>query len=381
MPSSSYPIKAIYNADETAVTGLGEFGSGDTIALEALPVGTGPAQVAYGNHNHDTVYSKKPASATIDERVALFADTIGGIKQADVAFSALVRGPGYATNQPTNALAVFTGEGNTIKKTELSGPGLLKVDASGVASVAASGKDYQGVIASTTGLLKGTGVAGGVTAATAGTDYATLTTAAPAALAASAAVGVATTAAKADHVHPLPTNIANAVSCSTTSVANQLAAFSDMTGKAVTPMTSSLGVLKLTSGVLGAATAGSDYVSPSVATDFSKPQRPSVASLTNTGTWDLSTYQILYLTLSGTSSIILYASALDATMVGRSYRLVIGGSTTASLTLPVSIRWNGTLGVPALTNNPGVIDIFTFEVITIGSSQYLCEVGRNLNVG
>ncbi len=291
---SSYPIKAIYDPAGTTVTGLGEFGPGDTIALDALPTGTTSNDVALGDHHHNTVYSKKPASATIAEHVALFADTSGGLKQADVAFSALVRGPGYAINQTTNALAVFTGEGNTIKKTELSGPGLLKVDASGVASVAASGTDYQGVIG-VSGLLKGTG-----------------------------------------------------------------------------------------SGSVSAATKGTDYVEPGTATSFTKPQRPSfhAASLIPSSanySWDLSTYQILHLTITSGVAATLSVSSLTDALVGLSYRLIVSGA-ASSLALPSAIKWASDTP-PTLTKLTTKADIFTFEVMTLSGSLALVEVGRNTNVG
>ncbi len=297
MSSSSYPIKAIYDAAGTTVTGLGEFGVGDTIAMDALPTGTTSSTVALGDHHHDAIYSKKPGSQTTVERVALFADTFGNLKESTVAFAELTRCPDAtaATN-----LAMFS---NTI------------------------------------GDIKDSGLAIG--SVVRGPDFATK--------------------------QPL----------------NTLPVFSG-SGNTLVAYTAA-GMVKLTAGVVSPATKGTDYVEPDTTTNFTKPQRPSflavsLTSTTTTHSWDLTTHQILHLTIApGVSAELSLASSLTTALVGLSYRLIVSGA-AASLTLPSLIKWVSATS-PTLTNSAAKADIFTFEVMELNSSPVIVEVGRNLNVG
>ncbi len=294
---SSYPIKAIYDPAGTTVTGLGEFGPGDTIALDALPTGTGPTQVAVGNHDHATVYSKKPGTATIADHVALFTDTAGNLKDSSVAFEDLTQ---CASATILNNLAVFSNTNGDIQDSSLALKSVVR-----------------------------------------GPDF------------------------------------------TTNQSLNTLPVFSG-SGNTLTAFNGS-GMAKLSSGVVSAATKGTDYVEPDTITKFTKPQRPSFLAVslnasTTAHNWDLTTYQILHLTISsGVAATLSLTSTLTTDLLGLSYRLIVSGNAN-SLTLPGAIKWVSATP-PTLTNLAAKADIFTFEVMTLNGSLALVEVGRNLNVG
>lgn len=167
------------------------------------------------------------------------------------------------------------------------------------------------------------------------------------------------------------------------SVDGELALFDSTTGKLVKRATTT-GMLKATSGVVGAATAGTDYVAPGTATNFTKPQRPSLSAeitpAANAVTLDLTTYNIFPINLNASITTMNLTGTL-ASLIGNQYRVDIRYNGGTVVTFNANVKFPaGT--APTLTGTSGKIDSFTFEVMSNdgGTTCYLYEVGRNLNM-
>ena len=154
-------------------------------------------------------------------------------------------------------------------------------------------------------------------------------------------------------------------------------------GNVTTSVTLS-GLTKGTGNDLTNATAGTDYVSPSIATVFTKPQTPSTSAETapsaNVITWDLTTNQIFRINLTANISTFNLTGALSS-LVGNQYEVIVrynGGSTIAWNT---NMKWTASTA-PTLTAITSKIDVFTFVVTsTDGTNFYLVNTGIKLNVG
>jgi len=127
------------------------------------------------------------------------------------------------------------------------------------------------------------------------------------------------------------------------------------------------GVLKGTAGAVSAATAGTDYVSPSVATAFTGQQNFGLATLTYAGSiaWNLATQQVAEVTLTGNATL-----ANPTSMVaGGTYLAFIKQDGTGSRTLAYGTDYDfGASGAPTLTTTAGALDIITF--VSDGSKMY-----------
>ena len=154
-------------------------------------------------------------------------------------------------------------------------------------------------------------------------------------------------------------------------------------GNVTTSVTLS-GLTKGTGNDLTNASAGTDYVSPSIATVFTKPQTPSTSAETapsaNVITWDLTTNQIFRINLTANISTFNLTGSLS-NLVGNQYEVIVrynGGSTIAWNS---NMKWTAATA-PTLTAITSKIDVFTFVVTsTDGTNFYLVNTGIKLNVG
>ena len=136
--------------------------------------------------------------------------------------------------------------------------------------------------------------------------------------------------------------------------------------------------------LLTAAIAGTDYVSPSISTLFTKSQRPSLSDETAPAsgviTWDLTSHQIFRIVLSSSITTFNLTGTL-ASLAGYQYELIIrynGGSTLAWGT---NFKWTASTA-PTLTGVIGKTDVLTFVVSsTDGVNFYLVNTGIKLNIG
>lgn len=128
------------------------------------------------------------------------------------------------------------------------------------------------------------------------------------------------------------------------------------TGTVTIPTTS--GILKTTAGVIGAATVGTDYVSPSNAQTYTAQQNFGTAALTD-GTniaWNLNTQQVASVTLGGNRTLDNPTNQVN----GGTYILRITQDATGSRTLAYGTNYKFPGGtVPVLTTAANAVDIMT----------------------
>lgn len=126
---------------------------------------------------------------------------------------------------------------------------------------------------------------------------------------------------------------------------------------------------------LSAATAGTDYVSPSVATTFTKQQNNANVALTDASSisWDVANAQVATITLGGNRTM----SAPTNLVNGGFYALGVIQDSTGSRTLTWNSVFKWTSGVaPTLSTSAGAYDFFVFR--SDGTNLY--EQGRSLGV-
>ncbi len=167
------------------------------------------------------------------------------------------------------------------------------------------------------------------------------------------------------------------VSGPASSVDSEIALFNSTTGKLI-KRASTTGILKGTSGVLSAATAGTDYVSPTGSETLTNKTltNPSVNNYTEgvvtIGT--VSTASTLSLTNGTVQTATLTASTactftMPTATAGKSFVLLLKqaattGNGTATFT---GVKW-GTAGAPTITATAGKMDILTF--VADGTNWY-----------
>jgi hypothetical protein len=118
------------------------------------------------------------------------------------------------------------------------------------------------------------------------------------------------------------------------------------------------GILKGSTGVVSAATAGADYVAPGTATSFSKQQNFGTFALTDAATiaWDVSVAQAAKVTLGGNRTLGAPTNLVD----GGTYLLrVIQGTGGQTLAYNAVFKWPGGVA-PTLSTGAGAIDFLTF---------------------
>lgn len=167
------------------------------------------------------------------------------------------------------------------------------------------------------------------------------------------------------------------VSGPASSVDSELALFDSTTGKLI-KRASTTGILKGTSGVLSAATAGTDYVTPTGSETLTNKTltNPSVNNYTegvvSIGT--VSSSHTLALTNGTVQTATLTASTactftMPTATAGKSFILLLKqaastGNGTATFT---GVKW-GTAGAPTITATAGKMDILTF--VADGTNWY-----------
>jgi len=126
---------------------------------------------------------------------------------------------------------------------------------------------------------------------------------------------------------------------------------------------------------LSAATAGTDYVSPSVATTFTAQQNVGNVALTDGATisWNVSTAQIATVTLGGNRTMAAPTNLVN----GGFYALGVVQDATGSRTLTWNavFKWNAGAS-PTLSTAASAYDFFVFR--SDGTNLY--EQGRSLGV-
>ena len=132
------------------------------------------------------------------------------------------------------------------------------------------------------------------------------------------------------------------------------------------------GILKANgSGVVSSATAGTDFVSPSVVTTFTKQQAFGTATLTDAGTiaWDVSVAQVAKVTLGGNRTLGAPTNLID----GATYILRVKQDGTGSRTLAYNavFKWPGGTA-PVLSTAANALDILTF----VSDGTYLYGVAQ-----
>ena len=142
---------------------------------------------------------------------------------------------------------------------------------------------------------------------------------------------------------------------------------------ALTLTTSITGVLKGSSSALAAATAGTDFVAPGTATNFTAQQYFGNATLSDAATvaWAANTQQVATFTFVSTNRTM---GAPTGLVNGAFYALAViqnGGSNT--LTWNSVFKWNGGVA-PTLSTAAGAKDFFVFR--SDGTNLY--EQGRSL---
>ena len=147
------------------------------------------------------------------------------------------------------------------------------------------------------------------------------------------------------------------------SVDSEVVLFNGTTGKAIKAATIT-GIPKLTSGVISAATAGTDYVKPDTATNFTATQRPDYGttsiSTTSTHTFD-GADQIREITLTNTITVTFGAPTGITQYAMYKFILKAGDANTRTYS------WNAAYKFPSAvapltsgTVTSGAFDIITF---------------------
>jgi hypothetical protein len=167
------------------------------------------------------------------------------------------------------------------------------------------------------------------------------------------------------------------VSGPASSVDSELALFNSTTGKLI-KRASTTGILKGTSGVLSAATAGTDYVSPTGSETLTNKTltNPSVNNYTEglVAIGTVTTASTLALTNGTVQTATLTASTactftMPTATAGKSFILLLKqaastGNGTATFT---GVKW-GTAGAPTITATAGKMDILSF--VSDGTNWY-----------
>lgn len=142
--------------------------------------------------------------------------------------------------------------------------------------------------------------------------------------------------------------------------------------------TSGSGVLKGSSGNTAAATAGTDFVKPDTTTAFTAHQGFTLATLTDGAniSWTVSTGQKAKVTLGGNRTM----NAVTGAVEGTTYFLWVIQDATGSRT----VTWTtsgagsfdfGTSGAPTLTTTASKADLLCFEALSIGGTLKLRYAG------
>lgn len=168
---------------------------------------------------------------------------------------------------------------------------------------------------------------------------------------------------------------------------NQLVAQFSASGDAATgSITATTSILKGdNAGNAVGATAGTDFVAPNSATNFTKPQRPSLqietAPSSNTITWDLTDDQVFQCNLNANITTFNLTGTL-ASLIGQQYQIIIRYNGGATITWNSNFKWPGGVA-PTLTGTSGKIDIFNFVVASTdgGTTAYLMNTGKSQNMG
>ncbi len=164
------------------------------------------------------------------------------------------------------------------------------------------------------------------------------------------------------------------------SVDSEVVLFNGTTGKAIKSATGS-GMPKLTSGVLSIATAGTDYVKPDTATNFTATQRPDYGtasiSTTSTHTFD-GADQIREFTLTNTITVTF--GAPTGIVQYAMYKFILKAGDTNTRTF----SWNSAYKMPSAVNPlpNGTTTNGAFDVITFigGASNTLIFEGVSRDV-
>ncbi len=152
--------------------------------------------------------------------------------------------------------------------------------------------------------------------------------------------------------------------------------FTNLTVTGTTTLATSLtGVLKGTSGVVSTATAGTDYVAPATATNFTAQQYFGNVALTDAATiaWAANTAQVATFTFVSSNRTM---GAPTGLVNGAYYGLaVIQNSGSNTLTWNAVFKWAGGTA-PTLSTAASAKDYFVFR--SDGTNLY--EQGRSLGV-
>ena len=164
------------------------------------------------------------------------------------------------------------------------------------------------------------------------------------------------------------------------SVDNEVVLFSGTTGKAIKSATTT-GIPKLTSGVISAATAGTDYVKPDTATNFTATQRPDYGttsiSTTSTHTFD-GADQIREFTLTNTITVTFGAPTGITQYAMYKFILKAGDANTRTYSWDSAYKFPS--AVAPLTS--GTVTNGAFDIITFigGASNTLIFEGVSRDV-
>jgi len=147
------------------------------------------------------------------------------------------------------------------------------------------------------------------------------------------------------------------------------------TTPAITISTSITGVLKGNATAISAATAGTDYVAPGTATNFTAQQYFGTSTLTDGATisWAASTAQVATVTIAGNRTM----AAPSGLVSGAFYALNVIQDATGSRTMTWNtvFKWTGGTA-PTLSTAANAKDFFVFR--SDGTNLY--EQGRSLGV-
>jgi hypothetical protein len=147
------------------------------------------------------------------------------------------------------------------------------------------------------------------------------------------------------------------------------------TTPAITISTSITGVLKGNATAISAATAGTDYVAPGTATNFTVQQYFGTSTLTDGATisWAASTAQVATVTIAGNRTM----AAPSGLVSGAFYALNVIQDSTGSRTMTWNtvFKWTGGTA-PTLSTAANAKDFFVFR--SDGTNLY--EQGRSLGV-
>lgn len=167
------------------------------------------------------------------------------------------------------------------------------------------------------------------------------------------------------------------VSGPASSVDSEIALFNSTTGKLI-KRASTTGILKGTSGVLSAATAGTDYVSPTGSETLTNKTltNPSVNNYTEgvVAIGTVTTASTISLTNGTVQTATLTASTactftMPTATAGKSFVLLLkqAATTGAGTATFTGVKW-GTAGAPTITSTAGKMDILTF--VSDGTNWY-----------